>query len=77
LPTNNHIKFNKIRFFGGFAAEKTPFRRARRARAPRGAVKIEDFCGGDKRAPSIVKRSFTIQTADKLVYGKTICQIAQ
>jgi hypothetical protein len=40
------VQFNKIRFFGGFADEKTPFRRAGRVRAPRGAVKIADF---DKR----------------------------
>jgi hypothetical protein len=47
-------------FSADLPTEKTPFRRAGRARAPRGAVKIEDFCGGDKRAFSIVKRSFTI-----------------
>ena len=41
-----NIKYNKIRFFGGFASEKTPLRRAMRACAPRGAVKIKDF---DKR----------------------------
>ena len=56
----NYANFNIIRFFGGFAAEKTPPGRAKRARAPSGAVKIEDFCGGDKLASSIVKRSFTI-----------------
>jgi hypothetical protein len=37
-------------FFGGFAAEKTPPRRAKRVRAPWGAVKILDFGGGNKRA---------------------------
>jgi hypothetical protein len=37
------ILFNKIRFFGGFASEKTPYRRAKRVRAPRGADKISDF----------------------------------
>ncbi len=55
MLTNNsrlyiYANFNMIRFFGDFAAEKTPFRRAGRARAPRGAAKIFDFCGGDKRA---------------------------
>jgi hypothetical protein len=33
------ILFNKIRFFSGFASEKTPYRRAKRVRAP----KISDF----------------------------------
>jgi hypothetical protein len=36
-------KYNKNRFFGGFADEKTPLRRAVRVRTPRGAAKIEDF----------------------------------
>ena len=56
----NYEMFNKIRFFGGYASEKTPLWRAKRARAPWGGAKILDFCGGDKRAFSIVKRSFTI-----------------
>jgi hypothetical protein len=33
----------EIVFFGGFAIEKTPPRRAKRVRAPRGAAKIFDF----------------------------------
>jgi hypothetical protein len=32
-----------IRFFVGFADEKTPTKRAKRVRAPRGADKISDF----------------------------------
>jgi hypothetical protein len=43
IRLQNYAKFNKICFFGGFAAEKTPIRRALRARAPRGADKISDF----------------------------------
>ena len=64
---NNNAKFNKIRFFGGFAAEKTPFRRAGRARAPRGAVKIEDFCGGDKRALNCKAQFYNWMLAEDLL----------
>jgi hypothetical protein len=46
--TNRH--FLKIRFIGGFAADKTPLRRAMRARAPRGADKILDFVKRRSRA---------------------------
>jgi hypothetical protein len=42
--------YNKIRFFGGFADEKTPYRRAWRVRAPRGGDKILNFGDGDKCA---------------------------
>ena len=52
------IEDNEIRFLGGFASEKTPLRRAGRARAPRGAVKIFDFGGGDKRASIKFKTQF-------------------
>jgi hypothetical protein len=34
---------NKISFFGGFAAEKTPLRRAKRVCAPRGASQNQRF----------------------------------
>jgi hypothetical protein len=35
--------YNEIGFLGGFADEKTPIRRAKRVRAPRGAAKIFNF----------------------------------
>jgi len=55
-----------FRFFGGFAAEKTPPRRTKFVHAPKGADEIADFVGGDKRvrnpaaAGPIWKRSFQI-----------------
>jgi len=44
------MKINKSVFSASLPTEKTPPWRAGRARAPRGAVKIFDFGGGDKRA---------------------------
>jgi hypothetical protein len=58
--------YNNIRFFGGFAVEKTPLKRATRVRAPRGACRNQRFWQAaiSARIPAaremIEKQSFSI-----------------
>ncbi len=56
------IFYNENCFSGGFATKKLLFSRDLHGSHAEGSVKIEnfDFNSGDKRANSIVKRSFTI-----------------